>query len=164
MSARLVLLAGVGMIALGGTPAGPDRVTIAAWDAFVVKAEEGLHSCRCDANRLQGKTYEVPGGIIHHWQGSVFIRGVTVDEVVDALKNRGVPPPQDEVVQSRVLSRSGDSLVVYLQLSRRALVTVTYDTEHLVTFDRRSPEWTDSRSIATRIEEIGAATVGSSGG
>ena len=109
------MLAIVGMITLGGAlaraqsraPEGPDRVTIAAWDAFVAKAEPGLHSCRCDTNRPQGKTYEVPGGIIHQWQGSVFIRGVTVDEVVDALKNRGVPPPQDEVLQSRVLSRSG---------------------------------------------------------
>jgi len=163
MSARLFVLAGVGMVALGGAlaraesraPEGPDRVTIAAWDAFVAKAEPGLHSCRCDTNRPQGKTYEVPGGIIHQWEGSVFIRGVTVDEVVDALKNRGVPPPQDEVLQSRVLSRSGDSLVLYLQLSRSALVTVTYDTEHVVTFDRRSPEWADSRSIATHIEEVG---------
>lgn len=51
-----------------------------------------------------------------------FLAGVRTGTsfVPDALKNRGVPPPQDEVLQSRVLSRSGDSLALYLQLSRRA--------------------------------------------
>ena len=83
MSARLFFLAGVGMVALGGAlaraesraPEGPDRVTIAAWDAFVAKAEPGLHSCRCDTNRPQGKTYDgtgrhhssVAGHRIHPW-------------------------------------------------------------------------------------------------
>ena len=75
--------------------------------------------------------------------------------LVDALTNPGTPPPQDDVLESRVLDRHGDSLRVYLKLSRRAIVTVTYDTEHDVRFVRRSPTLATSRSVATRIVEVG---------
>jgi hypothetical protein len=135
---------------------GPDAATLTAWDAFVARAEREVQSCQCDATtRPQGRTFDVPGGTIHQWRGSVIVRGLTVDDVVNALVMRGIPPPQDEVLESRVLSRSGDSLVVYVKMSGRALVTVTYDTEHAVTFERQSPASAASRSIATRIEEAG---------
>ena len=65
----------------------------------------------------------------------------------------GTPPPQEDVLQSRVLGRSGDSLRVYLKLVRRTLVTVTYDTEHQVTFQRQSTGLATSRSVSTEIAE-----------
>ena len=155
MTARLALVAATGLLTIGVEARGPETATIAAWDAFVAGAERKVHSCECGASQPEGRTFEVPGGVIHQWRGSVFIRGVTVDNAVDALMSRGIPPPQDEVLESRVLSRSGDSLVVYLKMSRRALVTVTYDTEHVVTFERLSSTSAVSRSVATRIEETG---------
>ena len=82
-----------------------------------------------------------------------MVRGVTVDQVVRALMHPGTPPAQEDVRVSRVLARSGDTLRVYLKLERRAIVTVVYDTEHLVTFTRHSPQLATSRSIATRIAE-----------
>ena len=155
MTARLALVAASGLLTIGVEARSPEAATIAAWDAFVAGAERKVHSCECGASRPEGRTFEIPGGVIHQWRGSVYIRGVTVDDAVDALISRGIPPPQDEVLESRVLSRSGDSLVVYLKMSRRALVTVTYDTEHLVTFERLSSTSAASRSVATRIEETG---------
>ena len=155
MTARLAFVAAAGLLTIGVEARGPETETIAAWDAFVARAERKVHSCQCDASRPEGRTFEVPGGVIHQWRGSVFIRGVTVDDAVDALVSRGIPPPQDEVLESRVLSRSGDSLVVYLKMSRQALVTVTYDTEHVVTFERLSATSARSRSVSTRIEETG---------
>jgi hypothetical protein len=60
-----------------------------------------------------------------------------------------------------VLGReSNGRLHVYLKLTRSAIVTVTYDTEHEVTFDRLAPGVATSRSAATRIEEIGGADHG----
>ena len=155
MRGRLGVVAAAGLMTIGVEARIPEAATIAAWDAFVARAERETHSCQCDGARPEGRTFEVPGGVIHQWRGSVFIRGVTVDAAVNALMSRGIPPPQDEVLESRVLSRSGNSLVVYLKMSRRALVTVTYDTEHMVTFERLSATDAASRSVATRIEETG---------
>ena len=153
MISRLATFAAVGALAVGAGSLLPDTATLAAWDEFVTRAENDLHSCRCDTGKPQGKTYEIPGGTVHQWQGELLVKGVTVDEVVNALQSRGVPPPQEDVLESRVLSRSGESVVVYLKLSRQALITVTYDTEHAVTFNRLSPIAAESRSIATRIDE-----------
>lgn len=97
----------------------------------------------------------MPGGTIHHWRGSILIRGVTVDGLLDSLLHPGTPPPQEDVLESRVLARSGDSLRVYLKLVRRTIMTVTYDTEHDRTFLRQSPRLATSRSIATKIAEVG---------
>jgi hypothetical protein len=67
----------------------------------------------------------------------------------------GTPPAQEDVLESRVLARSGDTLRVHLQIARTALVTVVYDTEHQVTFTRHSPTMVTSRSVSTRIVERG---------
>jgi hypothetical protein len=152
VTGRLAFVAAAGLMTMAR---GPDAATLTAWDAFVDRAGREVQSCQCDATRPQGRTFDAPGGTIHQWRGSVIVRGLTVDDVVNALVMRGIPPPQDEVLESRVLSRSGDSLVVYVKMSRRALVSVTYDTEHAVTFERQSPASAASRSVATRIEEAG---------
>jgi hypothetical protein len=61
----------------------------------------------------EGRTIGVPGGAIHEWRGSVLVRGVTVNELVDRLMRPGTPPPQDDVLESRVLGRDGGLLRVY---------------------------------------------------
>ena len=106
MIARLATFAAVGALAVGAGSLRPDTATLAAWNEFVTRAESDLHSCQCDAGKPQGKTYEIPGGTIHQWRGELLIKGVTVHEVVNALQSRGVPPPQEDVLESRVLSRS----------------------------------------------------------
>jgi hypothetical protein len=65
----------------------------------------------------------------------------------------GTPPPQEDVLESRVLARTDNTLRVYLKLARTAVVTVVYDTEHQVTFTRYSPTMVTSRSVSTRIAE-----------
>jgi hypothetical protein len=127
--------------------------TIAAWKRYIAETEARQPPRR--AARPDGVMIDVPGGTIHHWRGSTVARGVTVDHVVRALMQPGTPPPQEDVRESRVLARTGDTLRVYLKLERRAIVTVVYDTEHLVTFSRHSPRLATSRSIATRIAETG---------
>jgi len=126
--------------------------TIAAWQRYIVAAEAQLPPPH-GAARPDGIMIDVPGGTIHHWRGSTTAHGVTVDHVVRALTHPGTPPPQEEVRESRVLARSGDTLRVYIKLERRTIVTIVYDTEHLVTFSRHSSRLATSRSIATRIAE-----------
>jgi putative flippase GtrA len=141
----------------------PTADTLAAWNAYVKAFEDRLERTARDPIEAvdipQGETIAAGSGLIHRWRATVLLRGVTVDRVVDMLMNPGTPPPQEDVVASRVLARSPNTLRVYLRLMRTSIVTVVYDTEHDVTFDRRSAALATSRSIATKIAEVeGAGT------
>jgi hypothetical protein len=144
----------LGMNPSPATAAEPRAETQTAWQQFVDRAEPARPACPCRAVRPEGETVDVPGGTIHRWRGSTLVEGVTLDRVLHALQQPGTPPPQEEVLESRVLSRAGSSLTVYIRMTRRAIVTVTYDTEHDVTFERESPLTATSRSVATKIEEL----------
>lgn len=155
------ILAGAAFIALSAAAAGAAELrpdTIAAWNRYVAKAETRLHRTR--AMEPQGTNIDVPGGTIYHWRGSTIVRGTTVERVVRRLSYPGTPPPQEDVLESRVLGRRGDTLRVYLKLARTVLVTVVYDTEHDVTFQRVAPGVMTSRSVSTRIVESGGSDRG----
>ena len=142
--------------------ASPGLETLAAWNAHVAAVEKDLHRHDEEAARREpdGRTIAVPDGTIHEWRGSITVRGVTVAALVDALSNPGLPPPSDDVLEARVLNRRDDNLSVYLKLTRTAVVTVTYDTEHDVVFERRSRSFATSRSVATLIRETGGGDRG----
>lgn len=136
--------------------------TITEWNRYVGTAISHLHECRstCCHGAPDGRAIDIAGGTIHHWRGSTVVRHATVDQVVDALMNPGLPPPQDDVLESRVLSRNGNALRIYLKLVRRAIISVVYDTEHDVVFERHSRALATSRSISTKIAEEGGADRG----
>jgi hypothetical protein len=85
-----------------------------------------------------------------------LIPGVTVDELVAAGKDPSGrhAPRQEDVLESRVLSRNGDSLRLFLKLQRRNLVTVAYNTEHIVTYRQLASGHASSRSISAKIAEL----------
>ena len=140
--------------------AGPSQATSRAWDVYVAQAEAQLDrtprvAFRAGAYATEGASTNVPGGTISDWRGAAFLPGITLDQLLHRLQYPGTPPPQEDVVSSHVVSRSADGLRVSIQLVRRSVVTVSYDTEHEMTFRRRSPTLATARSVATRIEEIG---------
>ena len=103
----------------------------------------------------------VPDGRIHHWAGAVFIPGVTVDHVLKYLNQRAGRESDafDDVLSSRLISRDGDRLRIYMKLRRESVITVTYNTEHDVLYRRISDTRASSRSVATKIAELeGAGT------
>ena len=103
----------------------------------------------------------VPDGRIHHWAGAVFIPGVTLDHVLKYLNERAGRESDafDDVLSSRLISRDGDRLRVYMKLRRESVITVTYNTEHDVQYRRINDTRASSRSVATKIAELeGAGT------
>jgi putative flippase GtrA len=136
--------------------------TIAAWNRHVAAVEVRLREHEADSVPAvpSGRAVAVPGGTIHEWRGSVLIEGVTVSALVQALESPGLPPPTDDILDARVMSRNANGLHLYLKLARTALITVTYDTEHDVTFVRTSPSLATSRSVSTSIREEGGSDRG----
>ena len=105
-----------------------------------------------------GKNIKVPGGMIHHWRGIVFIPGVTLDGVLAVVQNPDAEDhEQEDVLESRVLKRDGESLRIFLKLVRSKIITVTYNTEHLVLYRRHAAGQASSRTIATKIAELASA-------
>ena len=98
----------------------------------------------------------VPDGRVHHWVGAIFIPNAQVDAVVAHLQNRAGRESEafDDVIASKLLSRDGDRLRVYMKLRRDSVITVTYNTEHAVAYRRLGTERASSRSVATKIAEL----------
>jgi putative flippase GtrA len=146
--------------------AAPQPAALDAWQRYVSSVEAGLESAPPAPHAItadvcaDGNTVQIESGSISDWRGSVFVRGVTVSDVLGRLQVPGTPPPQEDVLASRVIARGPDTLRVYIRMARHAVVTATYDTEHEMTFRRRSATLATARSIATRIEEVGGGDRG----
>ena len=136
--------------------------TVAAWNRHVAAVEMTLRDHETDppVGAPAGRAIPVPGGTIHEWRGSVLVEGVTVSALVQALESPGLPPPADDILDARVMTHHGDGLHLYMKLARTAIITVTYDTEHDVTFVRTSSEFATSRSVSTSIREEGGSDRG----
>ena len=104
----------------------------------------------------QGERFEVPKGAIHHWVGAILVPNAALDDVLDGLQYDILPHEmQEDVLDSRVLARDGDTLQLYLKVKREvAVVSAQYNTEHAVEYVRPGAGRAWSRSMATRIAEL----------
>jgi len=103
----------------------------------------------------EGHSIKVPDGLIHHWRGSVFIPGVTLDEVYARVENPSVEDTrQEDVLDSAVLERDSESLRLFLKLQRSVIIKAVFNTEHQVHFQRPDADKAWSRSAATKIAEL----------
>ena len=162
--------------------AGPTAAAASAWQRYQAQIEEKFPSSAAktgtffthDALNRTGWRQEVtrgsvsmikidpatvPDAKIHHWVGAVFVPGITLDRLLSTLRENAGNESRfyDDVVQSRLLSRDGDRLNVFMKLRRTSMITVTYNTEHHVEYTRVSPTRASARSIATRIAELADA-------
>jgi hypothetical protein len=105
-------------------------------------------------NGTDGSVEIAGGALVHHWRGRVVIPGVTLEDVLRQVRRA---PRQSDVLASKILEDRGDTLRVYLKLTRKELITVTYNTEHLVELTDHGPGRASSRSVATKIAELADA-------
>ena len=98
-------------------------------------------------------------GKIHHWVGAMFLPGVTVDAAIERLERRAGHESEsyDDVLASRLIEKDGDRARVFMKLRRTSVITVTYNTEHVVTYTRVTGTRALVRSVATRIAELAGA-------
>ena len=157
----VVIAAATGVRADGGLGPHDQPETVAAWDRYVAATEQALDRSRAtvvprasEAIAATGESIHVPSGTISDWRGAVFIPNLSLDRLLHGLQHPGTPPPQEDVVSSRVIARGDDSLRVGIRLVRHTIVTVSYDTEHEMRFRRVTPALATARTVATRIEQV----------
>lgn len=103
-----------------------------------------------------GANISVPGGLIHDWEGIVFIPGVKLADVLKVVQdyNHHATFYAPDVERSRIESRDGDTFRVFLRFRRHYVITVVLDTEHEVNYYQDSELKAHSRSSAVRIAEV----------
>jgi hypothetical protein len=104
----------------------------------------------------ENQKIEVPGGLIHDWQGMVFIRGAKIDDVLRILQDydHHAIYYAPDVERSKIESREGDHYRIFLRFRRRNIITVVLNTEHEVSYYRDSATRAHSRSSAVHIAEV----------
>lgn len=113
---------------------------------------------RLDATGKSGrdKPILVPGGMIHHWIGSVFIPGATLTETLSLEEDYDHQQQyfHPEVMRSRILRHDGNDFTIELRLYKKKVITTVLETQHEVhyTLLDRTHAWSRSQSI--RIQEV----------
>ncbi len=159
--------------------------TVAAFDHYVQRSEvrmseeiasrnflriDGLPQRDADLARLKhgevivqrletldhGRAVPVPGGLIHHWMGTVFIPGASLDQTLAFLQDydhqsRFYAP---DVERSKLISRNGDHFKIFLRLRKHKVITVILNTEYNVKYSRLAADRATSDSRSTRIAEV----------
>jgi hypothetical protein len=125
-------------------------------DEAISKLKAGQAEMRRLSVNASGGNVDVPGGMIHDWEGIVFVPGVKVDDVLRILQDYDHQASYyaPDVEKSRIESRSGNEFRVFLRFRRQKVVTVVLDTEHIVTYYRDSPLRAHSRSSGVRITQV----------
>jgi hypothetical protein len=123
-------------------------------------AYRDLREGRIVIERLQtlddGKRIEVPGGLIHHWIGTIFIPGATLAQTIAFEQDYDNQQQyfRPDVMRSKTLQRNGNDFTIELRFYKKKIITTVIDTTHDVHYQPVDDmhEW--SRSHTTRIQEM----------
>ena len=107
----------------------------------------------------RGAPIPVPGGLIHHWIGVVFIPGANLKRTLALLQgydehSRIFAP---RVLRSKLIQHNGDDFKVFLRLRETKIVTVVLDTDYDVHYVQLDSTRACSRSYSTRVAEVESA-------
>jgi hypothetical protein len=103
-----------------------------------------------------GASISVPGGLVHHWIGLVFIPGATLKQTLALLQDYDAHSRiyAPRVLRSKLIQRNGDDFKVSLRLSETNIVTVVLDTQYDVHYVTLDSTRSYSRSYSTRVAEV----------
>jgi hypothetical protein len=103
-----------------------------------------------------GRESAIPDGLVHHWVGTVFAPGASVEQALKILQDydNHAEIYRPAVAQSRLLSRNGDRFRMFLLFSMTKVITVVVNTEHDAQFYRDGPDRARSRIYSTRVAQV----------
>jgi hypothetical protein len=103
-----------------------------------------------------GRAIDVPGGLIHHWVGTAFVPGASIDEALALLQNydahQRIYAPT--VAVSKLQSRDGNQFKFFLRFVMKKVITVTVNSDHEAVFRRPAADRAEGWIHSTRIAEV----------
>ena len=106
---------------------------------------------------LEGnREIDVPNGLIHHWVGTAFVPGATVDQTLRILQDydRHERIYAPVVAQSKLLSHEGDRYRFFLRFKMKKVITVVVNSEHDALFSTSARDRAEGWIHSTRIAEV----------
>jgi hypothetical protein len=103
-----------------------------------------------------GNPISAPGGIIHHWIGSVFVPGATLAQTLAFMEDydHKVDYFKPDIVRSKILKHEGDDYLVLLRFYQKKIITTVIDTDQQIHYHVVDKTHAWSRSHATRVQEV----------
>jgi hypothetical protein len=104
----------------------------------------------------RGERIRIPKGSVQHLVGLVLVPNAELNDVLDGLQY-DVPPHelQEDVLDSRVISRDGDTFELYVRVDLNApMASAQFNIEQQVEYVRPGGDRAWSRIRATRIAEV----------
>jgi hypothetical protein len=123
-------------------------------------AEEQLRNGQLVIQRLEtldsGKPIPTPGGIIHHWIGTIFVPGATLVQTLSFMQDydHKVEYFKPDIVRSKILRHEGDDYFVLLRFYNKKIITTVIDTDQEVHYHVVDNTHAYSRSRTTRVQEV----------
>jgi hypothetical protein len=102
------------------------------------------------------KDIDVPDGLIHHWIGTAFVEGATIDQALALLQSydRHQQIYAPTVAASKLLAHEGDRYRFFLRFVMKKVITVVVNSEHEARFMRPAADRADGWITSTRIAEV----------
>jgi hypothetical protein len=103
-----------------------------------------------------GRHIEVPGGLVHHWIGTVFIPGASLAQTLAFMEDYDHKADyfSPDVQRSKILRHEGDDFFVSLRFYFKRVITTVIDTDQEAHYQVVDKTHAWSRSHATRIQEV----------
>jgi hypothetical protein len=103
-----------------------------------------------------GVSRDVPDGLIHHWIGTVFVPGASLDAALALLQDydhhASIYAPA--VSGAKLLSHDGNVFRMHLRFTTTRVITVVVNTDNEAVFTRAAPDRVSSRIHSTRVAEV----------
>lgn len=125
-----------------------------------VAADQQLRNGQIVIERLitldDGKTIPVPGAIIHHWIGTVFVPHATLAQTLSFMQDydHKVDYFKPDITRSKILRHEGDDYFVLLRFYKKKIITTVVDTDQQVHYHVVDATHAWSRSHTTRVQEV----------
>lgn len=103
-----------------------------------------------------GKEIEVPGGMIQHWVGTMFIPGASIAEVTTVLQDYDNYKTfyRPEGIDSKQVAHRGDEYDVFLRLYKKQILTVMLNSNYHVRYGVLDSKHLYVISHSTRIAQV----------
>jgi len=103
-----------------------------------------------------GREIDVPGGLIHHWVGTAFVQGASINDasaiLQDYNEHHRIYAPT--VAASKLQSRDGDRFTFFLRFVMKKVITVTVNSDHEAVFRKPAADRAEGWIHSTRIAEV----------
>jgi hypothetical protein len=106
-----------------------------------------------------GKAIDAPSALIHHWVGTVFVPGVTLDQTLAFMQDydHKVDYFKPDILISKILKQNGGDYTVHLRFYQKKVVSTVIDTDQEIHYQRVDATHAWSRSHTTRVQEVSNA-------